>query len=74
MNIWIVEKGEKHEGGSVIHVCASKKFAVRKALEVPCSFPGGWVKDKEEDLLWGNGCDYLTVRRFKISTLEKEGV
>lgn len=74
MNIWIVEKGENYEGGTVICVCNSKNLAIKKALESPCSFPGGWVKDKEEDMLWGNGCDYVTVRRFKISTLEKEEV
>jgi len=65
--VWIVIKGEKHEGGSVEGVYATKNKAVNEAMKVSCSFGGGWSPIMNEELSWENGCDYLTVEDWEVA-------
>jgi hypothetical protein len=65
VNVWIVESGEKHAGGSVRSVHGKKQSAMAAALKVSCSFAGGWTQIAGEPE-WENGCDYVRVRKFKV--------
>lgn len=67
--VWVVSKGEKHEGGSVEGVYASKEVAIKHALKVSYSFDGGWTPIKDDPLSWENGCDYLTIEEFEVEAL-----
>lgn len=66
--VWVVSNGENHEGGTVVGVYSSKELAVKKALEVPPHFDGGW-EPLPEPLAWGNGCDYVIVEEFPVEEL-----
>ena len=64
--VWVVLNGEMHEGGSVVSVHDSKNKAVKAALAVHPHFDGGWEPLPEENLSWGNGCDYVTVEEWEV--------
>ena len=73
MKVWIVSRGEKHEGVSPRSVHRYKLSAVKAALAEKTHFPGGWVKDMDGytdargiDERWVNGCDVVQVQRHEV--------
>lgn len=64
MTVYIVENGERYEGGSVVSVHSSYAKAVEAALAVQTHFAGGWKPDREDH--WTNGCDYVTVLQYEV--------
>lgn len=69
MTIYLVEAGEKYEGGQVISVHKSETNAIREALNVECHFEGGWVRKDSvyyKNLCWFNGCDYVRVVEMEV--------
>jgi len=65
--VWVVESGEKHEGGSVRSVHCKKQRAVAAALATKCVFDGGGIHTDEcDELEWVNGCDYVRVVKFRV--------
>lgn len=66
MSVWVVLKGEKHEGGSVCGVYSTKERAIFEGLKATFSFDGGWTKMKDCELSWENGCDYLSVEEWEV--------
>lgn len=62
--VWVVEKGEKHEGGTVISVHQTRSGAEIAALAMPTDFEGGW--DEVGDNCWENGCDYVKITWYDV--------
>lgn len=68
IKVFIVENGEQHEGGSIVGVFLDRDKAIEIALKTRTCFGGGWQKDpdREEDLYWENGCDYVRVEEYQV--------
>ncbi len=64
MIAYIVVKGERGEGGSIVSVRKTKKAAISDALAVKTYFEGGWIADGPTS--WENGCDYVLWQRWKV--------
>jgi len=69
--VYIVENGEKYEGGYVVSIHKTFEGAVKAALQVRACFEGGWVKDLMDEepgkfCSWENGCDWLSVRKMEV--------
>ncbi len=63
--IWIVKKGESHEGSYVVAVCATEELAKRRVMiYIAEDFPNTWEPSGEWD--WRNGCEYLCVREYAV--------
>lgn len=65
--VWIVESGEKHEGG-VIHSLHEKRSTALAAAskERPAFGPWRVVEKSPERVLWESGCDWLSVTRREV--------
>lgn len=66
--IYVVERGEKNEGGSVIAVCRHWTSAKTCALKEKGSFGDGtWapIESGPDEWEWENGCDYVRIRRME---------
>jgi hypothetical protein len=66
--VWVVSRGENHEGGEVIGVCATHDGALAlAAAQKPDS--GLWANQELEadgTLCWSSGCDWLEIRLFTV--------
>jgi hypothetical protein len=67
MTVYIVESGEKGEGGSVDSVWSSHHAAVDAALKTKAHFAGGWELNRND--CWYNGCDYVRIVRMKVDKI-----
>lgn len=65
MKAYVVTRGEKCEGGSVVSVLSTYSQAESTALAEPCCFEGGW--QKEENNYWTNECDYVLIQEFEVT-------
>ena len=65
-SVFVVENGEKHEGGEIVSVHRTYKTAKAVALSVKTHFKGGWVEDKEFKDYYTNGCDFVMVTQHEI--------
>ncbi len=65
MIVYIVECGERHEGGSTVGVYSSMESAQNAAMRVDCHFDGGW--EAQDENVWHNGCDYVRIVAFPVS-------
>lgn len=63
-SIFVVEHGERCEGGSVVSLHKSHEKAVEAALKVEPCFDGGWKQDGTD--CWINGCDYVKVTEHSL--------
>jgi hypothetical protein len=65
--VWVVSRGEDHEGGEVIGVCATHDGALALAAEQR-AYLGPWEKELEADgtLRWSSDCDWLEIRLFTV--------
>lgn len=65
IKVYVVEMGERHEGGTVIAIRHSEKDAIKVALGVKPCFDGGWLRVERENEAdhheWINGGDYVMV-------------
>lgn len=71
MQVWLVESGEKHEGGSVRGVYKTQLRATRaaKGMQVAFDHAGEWEpvdlpespRYPEGTLMWVSGCDWIKV-------------
>lgn len=64
MKVYVLSRGEDHEGSYIVGVFASKEDAVAKAAQMPTHYEGGW--EPLRDNFWGNGCDYLLIEEWKV--------
>lgn len=65
MKVFIVEHGEKHEGGEICGVFKNKEKAIACALGIRTCFEGGWVPT-ERPFYWENECDYVKVSEWEV--------
>lgn len=63
-HVWIVEKGEFSEGGEVVAVCSRYPAAIRAAKKYMKG--NHWAKGPIEPNSWECGCDWLTVKKYKV--------
>ncbi len=63
--VYVVLKGEAHEGGSVIGVFYNEKVARELATAQETHFEGGWSQ-RENINMWCNGCDYVSVESWDV--------
>jgi hypothetical protein len=63
--VWVVSRGENHEGGEVIGVCATHDGALALAAAL---FPRAEMRSLEADgtLCWSNDRDWLEIRLFTV--------
>jgi len=66
-NVFLVERGEKHEGGSVLSAHKTREGAVKAALKAKTCFDGGWTNEEGDGDWWENGCDYVQVIEVPVS-------
>ena len=66
-NVYLVELGERNEGGYIVAVHLSRTNAVEVALKCRTCFAGGWIPDPNDDYAWENGCDYVRVYRMEVA-------
>ena len=65
MRVYIVVRGEQHEGGSVMGAYSSYDKARYAALGSKPSF-GPWEEDPDEPDYWESGCDFVTVQDWEV--------
>ena len=68
-SVFVVEKGELHEGGSLWSIHLSREGAIKAALALknhPSWGKDGWIKDEEEEDYWENGYEFLRVVKMKV--------
>jgi len=70
MKVYIISRGEKSEGSNIVDIFNERKKAVECALAQQTHFEGGWVKI--DDNYYENGCDFVSVQRFKMKRKKKE--
>jgi len=65
MKVYVVMRGENHEGGSIVAVFYLEKDAVKFATKFAkaMSFPMTKKKDRN---VWAGGCDWLSVREWPV--------
>jgi len=64
MKVYVVELGERYQGGSVVGIFRIKKKAIQTALAQKTDFPGGWKEYGENR--WHNGCDYVKIFPYEV--------
>jgi hypothetical protein len=65
MKVYVVEHGEKFEGGQIIGVYTTYEKAKFVALSQEPVFDGGWIADDCGTYRY-NGCDYVNVKEFEV--------
>jgi len=69
MRVWIAERGEKHEGGSIVGVFDSYDKACTAAMEEKAHFAGGWGQidgTAADEFYRENGCDWVAVSVYEV--------
>jgi hypothetical protein len=64
MNVFVVLRGEKSEGGDVKGVFTDELRAIECALAQPFFTAGPW--QQVDDLVWESGCDFVRVEQHRI--------
>lgn len=64
--VWMVARGEDHDGYRVFAVCKTQEIAIRKAKEYMAKdtwVKGQWTEevDDDGDITWHYACDYYQV-------------
>lgn len=77
MNVYIVESGEKHEGGRVVSVHRTRENAIDVGYHLAKTSAKSlrWklvehpIKDVDENLIayWSYGCDYVQVEKRVVN-------
>ncbi|MEU2316609.1 hypothetical protein ACFY7X_13510 [Streptomyces althioticus] len=75
--VWVLSKGEDHEGGDVLGVYASKDIAkgpfAEAARSIPFDLDGAW-QDETGAVHAHGGCDWVSlVPHALVTQLEVEG-
>ncbi|MFF8100081.1 hypothetical protein ACF07S_09950 [Streptomyces sp. NPDC016640] len=69
--VWVLSKGEDHEGGDVLGVYASKSIAKGPFAEAACSIPfdldGAW-QDETGAVHAHGGCDWVSLVPYPLVT------
>lgn len=76
MQVWIMERGEDHEGSDILGVYAEKAIAyghfAHEAEDLNDRFTGSPIDDAElgenGSLYLHAGCDYLTLAPYDVAT------
>lgn len=63
MKVWIVEMGEKSEGGSILGVFSSEHKALTFTSKVEPHFGPWQLKDTN---YWESGCDCLKITTYFV--------
>jgi hypothetical protein len=64
MKVYVVERGERYEGGQAVGVYSTFSKAKAAALNQDTAFEDGWIE--ADTHYWKNGCDYVTVIEFEV--------
>lgn len=65
--VYVVLKGEVHEGSSLTSVHYTLKGATKFALATEAVFGDHlWEPDKEDSNYWTNGCDFVEIVKMKV--------
>ena len=65
-SVFVVENGERHEGGEIVSIHRTYKAAKAAALAVKPHFEGGWIQDKEVKDYYTNGCDFVMITKHEV--------
>lgn len=70
MQVWILMKGEDHEGGDVYGVFATKEDAkgpfVEAAQSIPFVIDEAWQDDEDGSVHVHGGCDWVSLEPHAV--------
>lgn len=64
--VWVVMRGEKQSGGSLVGVRIDPQDAIKLALEQPVLDSGGTEWKQVDENRWECGCDYIEIEGTEL--------
>jgi len=67
-NVWLVSKGEMHEGSFVLAAFKTKKAAIKYAASIPTHRREGWEQKTSSNTVvtYTSGCDYVEIAKIEV--------